>query len=151
MVSRFEILDKEYIKELKDKSKNENTRKSTEYWKNVFKKWANERNFQANLEEYETDVLDQTLSQFYPELRKENRDDYEPDCLKVMQASLESYLKSKASQSPSSKIGSFLSPEKSWKARSGNCESRAKESKQTDPEVRKKKSKKSSGRTASLA
>lgn len=26
-------------------------RKRTEYWKNVFKKWANERNFQANLEE----------------------------------------------------------------------------------------------------
>ena len=36
-----------------------------EYWKNAFKKWANERNFQANLEEYESDVLDQTLSQFY--------------------------------------------------------------------------------------
>ena len=29
-------------------------------------------------------------------LRKENGDDYEPDCLKVMQASLERYLKSKA-------------------------------------------------------
>ena len=29
------------------------------------KKWANERNFLANLEEYESDVLDQTLSQFY--------------------------------------------------------------------------------------
>jgi len=31
---------------------------------NVFKKWANERNFEANLEEYENDVLDQRLSQF---------------------------------------------------------------------------------------
>jgi len=27
---------------------------------------------------------DQTLSQFYAELRKENGDDYEPDCPKVM-------------------------------------------------------------------
>ena len=91
MSSRFEVVDKEYIEELKDKSENENTRKSTEYWKNVFKKWAKERNFQANLEEYESDVLDQTLSQFYVELqlRKENRDDYEPDCPKVMQPSLE--------------------------------------------------------------
>ena len=96
MASRFEIVDEKYIEELKDKSENENTRKSTEYWKNVFKKWANERNFQANLEDYESDVLDQTLSQFYAELRKENGDDYEPDCLKVMQASLERYLKSKA-------------------------------------------------------
>ena len=65
VTSLFERVDKEYIEELKDKSKYENTKNSTEYWKNVFKKWANERNFQANLEEYESDVLDQTLSQFY--------------------------------------------------------------------------------------
>ena len=55
MASRFEIVDEEYIEELKDNSENENTRKNTEYWKNVFKKWANERNFQANLEECESD------------------------------------------------------------------------------------------------
>ncbi|PFX20808.1 hypothetical protein AWC38_SpisGene14732 [Stylophora pistillata] len=96
MASRFEIVDEEYIEELKDKSENENTRKSTEYWKNLFKKWANERNFQANLEEYESDVFDRTLEQFYAELRKENGDEYQPDFLKVMQASLERYLKSKA-------------------------------------------------------
>ena len=42
MASRFEIVDGEYIEELKDNSENENTKKSTEYWKNVFKKWANE-------------------------------------------------------------------------------------------------------------
>ena len=63
MASCFEIVDEEYIGELKDKSEDERTKNSTEYWKNVFKKWANERNFQANLEEYESDVLDQTLSQ----------------------------------------------------------------------------------------
>ena len=57
--------------------------------------WANE-NFQTNLEEYESDVLDQTLSQFYAELRKYIGDVYESDCLKVMQVSLERYLKSKA-------------------------------------------------------
>ena len=70
MGSRFEIADEKYIEELKGKSENENTRKSTEYWTNVFKKWANERTFQANLEDYESDVLDQTLSQFYAELQK---------------------------------------------------------------------------------
>ena len=42
MASRFEIVDEEYIEELKDNSENENTKKSTECWKNVFKKWANE-------------------------------------------------------------------------------------------------------------
>ena len=38
-----------------------------EWSKNVFKKWANERNLQqlqANLDEYKNDVLDQRLSQF---------------------------------------------------------------------------------------
>ncbi|XP_015763345.1 PREDICTED: uncharacterized protein KIAA1958-like [Acropora digitifera] len=90
------LVDQQYIQELKEKSENENTEKSTEYWKNVFKKWANERKIQPNLEDYQSNVLDRTLSQFYAELRKENGDDYEPDCLKVMQASLERYLKSKA-------------------------------------------------------
>ena len=64
MASRFEIVDEEDIKELKDKSENENMKKRREYWRNVFQKWANERNLQANLEEYENDVLDQRLSQF---------------------------------------------------------------------------------------
>ena len=64
MASRFETVDKEYIEELKDKSENKNRKNSTERWNNVFKKWANERNLQANLEEYENDVLDRRLSQF---------------------------------------------------------------------------------------
>jgi len=46
MASRFEIVDEEYIEELKDKSENENTKNSTEWWKNIFKKWAIERNLQ---------------------------------------------------------------------------------------------------------
>ena len=49
------------IKEVKDKSQNENMEKRTEYWRNVFKNLANERNFQANEGEYESDVLQQTL------------------------------------------------------------------------------------------
>ena len=63
-MSRLETDDKEYIEELKDKSENENRKNSTEWWKNVFKKWANGRNLQANLEEYENEVLDRRLSQF---------------------------------------------------------------------------------------
>ena len=59
MVSRFEIVDQEYIEELKDKSENENTKNNTELWENVFKKWANERNLQENLQ---NDVLDQSQS-----------------------------------------------------------------------------------------
>ena len=58
MSSCFEIVDEECIEALKDKSENENTKRSTEYWESVFKKWANERNFQVTLKEYESDVLD---------------------------------------------------------------------------------------------
>ena len=57
MVTRFEIVDKEYTKTFYHKSENENMKKRIEYWKNFFKKWANERNFQPNLEEYKIDVL----------------------------------------------------------------------------------------------
>ena len=64
MGSRFEIVDEEYIEELKEKNENKSTENITEYWKNVFKKLTNERNFQANLQEYESDFLDQTMSQF---------------------------------------------------------------------------------------
>ena len=63
MASRFKIVREEYSEELKDKSKNENTKNNTDWWKNIFKEWANERNLQANLEEYENSVLDQRLSQ----------------------------------------------------------------------------------------
>ena len=38
MASRFEIVDEQYIEELKDKSENENPMNSTEWWKNVLKK-----------------------------------------------------------------------------------------------------------------
>ena len=61
----FEIVGEEYIKELKNKSEIENTKNNMERRKNASKRWANEGNLQANLEEYESDVLDQTLSMFY--------------------------------------------------------------------------------------
>ena len=70
MASRFKIVNEEYIKELRDKSENENTNNNTEWWRNIFKKWANERNLQANLEEYENDVLDQRLSLFQLSIQK---------------------------------------------------------------------------------
>ena len=43
MASRFGIVDEEGIDELKELSENENTKKSTEQWRNVFVKWATER------------------------------------------------------------------------------------------------------------
>ena len=59
MASRFEIVDEKYIEELKDKSENESKGKAR----------STGRTF-SNLEVYESDALDQTLSQFYAKLRK---------------------------------------------------------------------------------
>ena len=50
MASRFGIVDEESIDELKELSENENTKKSTEQWKNVFVKWATESGKEKNLE-----------------------------------------------------------------------------------------------------
>ena len=72
MASRFGIVDEEGLDELKELSENENTKKSTEQWKNVFVKWATERGKEKNLEAYECVDLDKTLSQFYAEVRKES-------------------------------------------------------------------------------
>jgi len=43
MASRIGIVDEESIDELKELSENENMKKSTEHWENVFVKWATER------------------------------------------------------------------------------------------------------------
>ena len=69
MASRFEIFDEEYIEELKDKGENENTKNRTEWLKNVFKTWANERNLQANLEEYENDATNDCHSLRHSEIQ----------------------------------------------------------------------------------
>ena len=53
MASRFGIVDEESIDELKELSENENTKRSTEQWRNVFVKWATERGKEKNLEAYE--------------------------------------------------------------------------------------------------
>ena len=47
------------------------TRRITRSGEKTFsKKWANERNLHANLEEYENNVLDQRLSQFKLSVQK---------------------------------------------------------------------------------
>ena len=112
MASRFGIVDQEGRDELKELSENENTKKSTEQWKNVFVKWATERGKEKNLEAYECVDLDKTLSQFYAEVRKESGEDYEPNSLRVMQAAVERHFKSKLYPKSIIKDREFLSSRK---------------------------------------
>ena len=53
MASRFGIVDEVGIDELKQLRENENKKKTTEQWKNVFLKLATERGKEKNLEAYE--------------------------------------------------------------------------------------------------
>ena len=95
MACRFIEADDELIELLKCESENKNTKRSTGYWKRIFEKWAKTRGKEEQLESYDIPELNEALSQFYAELRKENGQDYEPDSLKVMQAALDRHLRSK--------------------------------------------------------
>ena len=95
MACRFIEADDELIELLKCESENKNTKRSTGYWKGIFEKWAKTRGKEEQLESYDIPELNEALSQFYAELRKENGQEYEPDSLKVMQAALDRHLRSK--------------------------------------------------------
>ena len=92
---RFKLLSKEDIDKLSANAQNENTNRSTKTWDNQFRKWADWKKKEKELSSYEPAVLNETLCQFYGEIRKRNGKDYEPDCLATMQSSLDRYLKEK--------------------------------------------------------
>ena len=91
-MSRFVASNEGEIKDLEVKSKNHNTTHSTNTWVNAFNKWAQSRNIITELSLFSPIDLNNILRRFYTELRKENGKEYEPDSLRVMQASLHRYL-----------------------------------------------------------
>ncbi|XP_068671314.1 uncharacterized protein KIAA1958-like [Montipora foliosa] len=90
MASRLMEADKELIELLKTESENKNTKRSTDYWKGIFEKWAETSGKEEKLESYDIPELNDALMQFYAELRKENGQ----DSLKVMKAALDRHLRS---------------------------------------------------------
>ena len=92
---RFELLSKEEIDKLSSNAQNENTNRSTRTWINQFVKWAEWKEKEKELSSYDPAALNETLCEFYAELRKTNGKNYEPDCLATMQAALDRYLKEK--------------------------------------------------------
>ena len=73
---------------------NANTSRSTKNWIVTFGEWATIRGKNPKLEDYIHNKADMdcVLGCFYAELRKKDGKDYEPDCLRVMQASLQRHL-----------------------------------------------------------
>ena len=95
MAERFPDFQVEEIQELKENSENQNTKKSTSTWLNVWTSRAESKNFETNLLSYEAKQLDETLQKFFAEIRKKDGSEYEPDSLRVMLASLDRHLREK--------------------------------------------------------
>ena len=64
MASRFVEADEEFIEELRNTSENKNSKRSTDYWTNIFKKWAKTRGKNEQLESYEVPELNEALDNF---------------------------------------------------------------------------------------
>ena len=61
----------------------------------IFKQWAHKRSINANLEEIEVESLDEVLSQFYGDIRKQDGKECQPYSLRVMQSLLHCCLSEK--------------------------------------------------------
>ena len=86
--SRFHKTTAVEIQGLVNKTRNSNTDTSTKTWVNTFSAWAKERGKPEDIRYYTPEVLNETLCQFYAEIRKKDGTEYEPDCLRVMSPAL---------------------------------------------------------------
>ena len=66
--------------------------KSTEFWLSVWKKWCLEKRIAEEIENYESAEVITLLEGFYAKIKNKQGEDYEPENLKVMIASLETLL-----------------------------------------------------------
>ena len=98
MASRFAKSKEGDKTHYSDAATNPSTKMSTNTWLNIWNLWAKERGYVKNIHEYNPQELDKILQQFYIEVRKENGDKYEPQCLNVMITALDRYLKNNGYQ-----------------------------------------------------
>ena len=91
-MDRFASTSVEDQNKLAENSLNNNTAKSTKFWLNVYKSWANLRGKSETMSIYGVDELNIVLKQFFSEIRKKDGGEYEPDCLRVMQGALHRHL-----------------------------------------------------------
>ena len=66
MASRFVEADEEFIEELRNTSENKNSKRSTDYWTNIFEQWAKTKGKNKQLECYEVQELNEALDNFAP-------------------------------------------------------------------------------------
>ena len=93
VVERFSSASEADVKSMMAEASNKNTDKTTSTWLRVYREWAAAKQQIADLETIPPQKLDVVLQQFYAEVKKKNGDDYEPESLAVMQASLDRFLR----------------------------------------------------------
>ena len=64
MASRFVETDEEFIEELRNTGENKNTKRSMDYWPNIFQQWAKTRAKNEQLESYEVPEVNEALDNF---------------------------------------------------------------------------------------
>ena len=72
MAERFHVSYDGMSEYFKEKSKANNTRRSTNTWINVYNSWAEARGFSRNIYDYQPKELDEILDKFYLEIRKKD-------------------------------------------------------------------------------
>ena len=80
VASRFVEADEGFFEELRNTSDNKNTKRSRDYWTNIFQQWTKTREKNEQRESYEVPELNEELAQFFAELRTEN----EKGCLDIL-------------------------------------------------------------------
>ena len=65
LVERFPDFEIQESQELKGNSENQDTKKSTPNWLNVWTSWAENKNFETNLLAHEVKELDKKLQKFF--------------------------------------------------------------------------------------
>ena len=72
VASRFVEADEGFFEELRNTNENKNTKRSRDYWTNIFQQWTKTREKNEQRESFEVPELNEALAQFFAELRTEN-------------------------------------------------------------------------------
>ena len=64
MASRFVEANEDLMEELRNTSEHKNTKRSTDYWTNIFQQWVKTRGKSEQLESYEVLELNGALNNF---------------------------------------------------------------------------------------
>ena len=66
MASRFVETEEKFIEEQRNTSENKNTKRTKDYWTNIFQQWAKMRGKNEQLESYDVPELNESLDNFAP-------------------------------------------------------------------------------------